>query len=52
MFSWVDYSPQYILGHKVRKTYKPSEVFQMLTLKVFRLDTNKINMKLDKIFII
>ena len=22
VFSWIDFSPQYILGHKVRETYK------------------------------
>ena len=42
VFSWVHFSPQYILGHKVRET-KPSEVLQMLALKVFALNANKTN---------
>ena len=42
--------PQYISGHKVRETHKPSEVFQMLVRTVFRLDTNKTDTKLDKMF--
>ena len=43
-----------VLGTKSKKLTKPSDVLQMLVLKVFtcRLDAKKTNTKLDKIFVI
>ena len=41
-----------VLSARSEKLTKPGDVLQMLALKVFRLDANKIKMKLDKIFII
>ena len=36
VFSWVDFSPQYVvLSTRSEKLTKPSDVFQMLALKVF-----------------
>ena len=50
--SWVDFSSVYFRAQGQEKLTKPSEVFQMLARTVFRLDTNKTNIKLDKIFIL